>query len=93
VSHSILPWVCYRASRIIERVPVGDRHRVSLRFDAPEEARQFALAGGAELTVVAPAELRDAVIATAHAVVAAYGGAPPAGLTETLNGSSAGPAT
>ena len=93
VSHAILPWVCYRASRVVERVAVGDRYQVSLRFDAPEEARQFALAGGAELTVVAPAELRDAVIATAHAVVVAYGGAAAAGLPETLNGSSAGPAT
>jgi predicted DNA-binding transcriptional regulator YafY len=92
VSHSILPWVCYRSSRIIERVAQGDRYRVSLRFDAPEEARQFALAGGAELEVLAPLELRESVIATAHAVVAAYAGVP-AGVPETLNCSSAEPAT
>lgn len=78
VSQSILPWVCYRSSRVVEKVPVGDLVRVSLRFDAPEEARQFALAGGAELEVIAPQELRDYVIATAQAVVAAYAGATPA---------------
>lgn len=77
VSHAILPWVCYRSSRVVEKVPVGDLVRVSLRFDALEEARQFALAGGAELEVVAPQELREQVIATARAVIAAYAGAPP----------------
>ena len=30
--------------RVVEQSPAGDRFRVSLRFDAPEEARQFALA-------------------------------------------------
>jgi predicted DNA-binding transcriptional regulator YafY len=76
VTHALLPWVCYRSSRVVEKVPVGDLVRVSLRFDAPEEARQFALAGGAELEVIAPLELREHVIATARAVVAAYAGAP-----------------
>jgi predicted DNA-binding transcriptional regulator YafY len=76
VTHAILPWVCYRSSRLIAKTPVGDLVRVTLRFDAPEEARQFALAGGAELEVVAPQELREQVIATARAIVAAYAGAP-----------------
>jgi predicted DNA-binding transcriptional regulator YafY len=76
VTHAILPWVCYRSSRVIAKTPVGDLVRVSLRFDAREEARQFALAGGAELEVVAPQELREQVIATARAIVAAYAGAP-----------------
>jgi predicted DNA-binding transcriptional regulator YafY len=93
VTHSILPWVCYRSSRVVEKVQVGNRYRVSLRFDAPEEARQFALAGGSELEVVAPQELRDSVITTARAVVAAYAGAPAAELSKTLNCSSAAPAT
>ena len=72
VSHDIMPWVCYRSWRVVEQVPVGDRFRVSMRFDAPEEARQFALAFGAELEVIEPQELREHVIATARAVVAAY---------------------
>jgi predicted DNA-binding transcriptional regulator YafY len=93
VTHALLPWVCYRRYRLLEQAPAGDRYRVSLRFDAPEEARQFALAGGADLEVVAPQELREDVIATARAVVAAYAGASAPSLRETLNCSSAAPAT
>src|SRR5688572_7152948 len=79
VTQDILPWVCYRPWRVLERAPAGDRFRVSLRFDAPEEARQFALAHGAELEVLEPQELREYVIATAQAVLSAYAGAatPP----------------
>jgi predicted DNA-binding transcriptional regulator YafY len=72
VTHAILPWVCYRSWRVLEQTPQGERYRVSLRFDAPEEARQFALAYGAELEVLEPKELREYVIATARAVTAAY---------------------
>ena len=77
VTEHILPWVCYRPWRVLEQARVGERFRVSLRFDAPEEARQFALGHGAELEVLEPQELREHVIATAHAVVAAYAGAAP----------------
>jgi predicted DNA-binding transcriptional regulator YafY len=80
VTRAILPWVCYRSWRVLEQVAVGDRVRVSMRFDAPEECRQFALAFGAELEVVSPQELRDYVVATARAVAAAY--ARPAALAE-----------
>ena len=52
----MLPWVCYRSWRVLEQVAAGERFRVSLRFDAPEEARQFALSGGADVEVVAPQE-------------------------------------
>jgi predicted DNA-binding transcriptional regulator YafY len=88
---AIMPWVCYRPSRVIEQIRDGERFRVSLRFDAPEEAKQFALAHGAELEVVAPPELREYVIATAKAVVAAYAGSAPA--ATALNGSPGEPAT
>ena len=77
VTEHILPWVCYRPWRVLEQQRAGDRYRVSLRFDAPEEARQFALGHGAELEVLEPQELRDYVIATANAVVAAYAGSAP----------------
>jgi predicted DNA-binding transcriptional regulator YafY len=95
VSHSILPWVCYRSWRVLEQIPEGDRFRVSMRFDAPEECRQFALAFGAELEVVAPQELKDYVIATASAVLAAYASrsAPAANAPKAVNRSSAAPAT
>ncbi|RPI63398.1 MAG: YafY family transcriptional regulator [Lysobacterales bacterium] len=96
VTHGILPWVCYRSWRILEQVAAGERFRVSMRFDAPEEARQFALAFGAELEVLEPKELREYVIATARAVIAAYGeslkGASASGSHEPFNCSSAAPA-
>jgi predicted DNA-binding transcriptional regulator YafY len=88
---AIMPWVCYRASRVVEQVRDGERFRVLLRFDAPEEAKQFALAYGAELEVVAPPELREYVIATANAVVAAYATAATGGVA--LNCSSGAAAT
>jgi len=75
VTHHILPWVCYRSWRVIEQLPAGDRVRVTLRFDVPDEARQFALGFGTELEVLEPQELRDYVIATANAVAAGYAGA------------------
>ena len=79
VTEHILPWICYRPWRVLEQTPVGNhRYRVALRFDAPEEARQCALAHGAELEVLEPQELREYVIATAQAVLAAYAGAAPA---------------
>src|SRR6185503_6746726 len=82
----IMPWACYRPWRVLEQARVGDRYRVSLRFDAPEEARQFALGFGAELEVVEPLELREYVIATARAVVAAYAGsAPPQPAGDAIN--------
>jgi predicted DNA-binding transcriptional regulator YafY len=94
VTHDILPWVCYRSWRIVEQVQDGERFRVSMRFDAPEEARQFALAFGAELEVVAPSELREHVIAAASAVVAAYARETPARApVAPLNPSSAAPET
>jgi predicted DNA-binding transcriptional regulator YafY len=72
VAPVVLPWVAYRGWRVIEQVPIGERFRVSLRFDSPTEAQQFALAFGADLEVIEPQELRERVIAAAHATVAAY---------------------
>ncbi len=94
VTHHILPWVCYRSWRILEKIQDGERFRVSLRFDAPEEAKQFALASGTEIEVLAPKELRDYVIATANAVAAAYAGASPApAAIAAVSAASAAPAT
>jgi len=86
VTHQALPWVCYRPWRVLEQAPAGERVRVSLRFDAPEEAQQFALGLGAEIEVVEPQELREYVLATASAVLAAYSGSPqPAERAEVVN--------
>jgi predicted DNA-binding transcriptional regulator YafY len=94
VTAHVLPWVCYRPWRVLEQAPEGERFRVSMRFDAPEEARQFALGFGAELEVVEPQELRDYVLATAQAVLAAYAGsAPRQPLFDDVSRPSAGPVT
>jgi predicted DNA-binding transcriptional regulator YafY len=94
VTEHILPWVCYRPWRVLEQARAGERYRVSLRFDAPEEARQFALGHGAELEVLEPQELRDHVIATAHAVAARYAGAaPPSAATDAVSCPLTVPAT
>jgi len=69
---SILRWARYRGWRLEEETPEGDRVRIRLRFDADEEARQFASSFGPEIEVVEPAELRDAVIAAAREVVKRY---------------------
>jgi predicted DNA-binding transcriptional regulator YafY len=93
VTHHVLPWVCYRPWRVLAQGPAGDRVRVSMRFDAPEEARQFALGFGAELEVVEPQELRDYVLATARAVLAAYAGSAPLRSVLDTVSSSPAPAT
>lgn len=49
---------------------------LNIKFDAPHEAREYALRFGDRLEVVAPAELRAAVIETAARVVAFYAGRP-----------------
>jgi predicted DNA-binding transcriptional regulator YafY len=94
VTQRALPWISYRPWRLVEQSPAGERFRVSLRFDAPEEARQFALGLGAELEVLEPKELRDYVIATANAVAAGYAGGPAApSPIDPVSYSSAAPAT
>lgn len=47
-----------------------------VKFDAPHEAREYALRFGDRLEVVAPAELRAAVIDAAARIVALYAGRP-----------------
>jgi predicted DNA-binding transcriptional regulator YafY len=68
----ILRWIRYRGWRLEEETPEGDRVRVRVRFDAMEEARQFASSFGPEIEVVEPAELRKAVIIAAREVVKRY---------------------
>lgn len=69
----VMRWVRYRGWRVEEEVEDGDRVRVRVRFDAEEEARQFALSFGAAIEVLEPAELRAAVVAAAREVVERYG--------------------
>jgi predicted DNA-binding transcriptional regulator YafY len=67
-----LPWVRYRSRRVEQETAEGDRVRVRMRFDVADEALQFALALGAMLEVVEPAELRERVLAVARSLVSRY---------------------
>ena len=55
---AILRWVRYRGGRVEEQGPeagaTGARVRLRVRFDAAEEALQFALSFGPDLDVVEP---------------------------------------
>lgn len=63
----VMRWIRYRGWRLEEEQPNGERVRVRVRFDAEEEALQFALSFGADIEVVDPVELRAK---THHAAVA-----------------------
>jgi predicted DNA-binding transcriptional regulator YafY len=67
-----LPWVRYRGKRIEEQTDEGERVRVRVRFDVEFEALQFALALGATVEVIEPAELRERVLAVAKTLVSRY---------------------
>ncbi len=69
---SVMRWARYRGWRLEEETPDGERIRIRLRFDAEEEARQFALSFGADIEVIEPSPLRDAVIAAAREIVNRY---------------------
>jgi len=68
-SPAVMRWVRYRGWRLEEEVPQGDSIRLRLRFDAEEEAVQFALSFGGDIEVVEPDELRAKVLAGAREIV------------------------
>lgn len=69
---AVMRWVRYRGWRLEEETPEGDRVRVRLRFDAGEEALQFALSFGGAIEVIEPRELRDKVLAGALEIAGRY---------------------
>jgi len=71
-----LPRVRYYMRRVEEETDDGDRVRLRMRFDAEEEALQFALALGASVEVLEPAALRARVLATAESLVRRYAESP-----------------
>jgi predicted DNA-binding transcriptional regulator YafY len=73
VDPSVLRWARYRGWRLEEESPEGDRIRVRLRFDAEDEALQFALSFGPALDVLDPPALRDSTARAAAATAAKYG--------------------
>ncbi|MDR3702715.1 MAG: WYL domain-containing protein [Candidatus Sulfopaludibacter sp.] len=70
---AVMRWVRYRGWRLEEEMPEGNAVRVRLRFDAEEEALQFALSFGGAVEVLEPEELRGKVLAGARAIIARYG--------------------
>ena len=72
VKPAIMHWVKYRGWRVLEATPREDRIAVRVRFDAEEEAVQFALSYGADLEVVEPAALREQVASAAVAIAGIY---------------------
>lgn len=72
VAPAVMHWVRYRGWRLEEEGAEGKQVRIRMRFDAMVEAVQFALSFGADLAVVEPLELRDAVRQSAQAILDAY---------------------
>jgi predicted DNA-binding transcriptional regulator YafY len=72
VKPDVMRWIKYRGWRLLEETPHPPRIRVRLRFDAEEEAVQFALSFGSDLEVLEPAALRRRVIAAARAIPQVY---------------------
>ncbi|HVP47565.1 MAG TPA: YafY family protein [Bryobacteraceae bacterium] len=71
-SPAVMRWVRYRGWRLEQETPEGDRIRVRLRFDAEEEAVQFALSFGGDIEVIEPHELRAKALAGALAIAGIY---------------------
>lgn len=72
VAPSVMRWVRYRGWRLEEEREEGDRVRIRLRFDAEEEALQFALSFGGDVEVIEPIELRGKVLEAARTLVERY---------------------
>jgi len=72
VEPAVMRWVKYRGWRLLEEKAEAGRVAIRLRFDAAEEALQFALSFGAALEVVEPVELRTRVAEAAREILRAY---------------------
>jgi predicted DNA-binding transcriptional regulator YafY len=66
---SVMRWIRYRGWRLEDEIGQTGFVRVKLRFDAEEEAVQFALSFGGAVEVIEPPELRDKVFAGARAIL------------------------
>jgi predicted DNA-binding transcriptional regulator YafY len=73
VKPEAMPWVRYRGWRLQSEEPLGDRVRVTLRFDADFDVVYFALSLGAQVELLEPVELRERVRSAAAAIVELYG--------------------
>jgi predicted DNA-binding transcriptional regulator YafY len=72
VAQSVMRWARYRGWRLEEAHEEGNRVRIRVRFDAEEEALQFALSFGADAEVIEPTALRSRVLEAARGTVERY---------------------
>jgi len=72
VAPSVMRWARYRGWRLEEEREEGSRVLIRVRFDAEEEALQFALSFGGDIEVIEPAELRNRVLEAARGAVERY---------------------
>ena len=72
VAPSVMRWARYRGWRLEEEHEEGDRVRIRVRFDAEEEALQFALSFGGDVEVIEPPALRNSVLDAARGTVERY---------------------
>ena len=79
IAPAVLPWMGYmgRSSKVERSEPCEDGwSTLTMRFDAEEEACQFALSFGPDAEVLEPASLRERVAAAAAGVVSLYASPP-----------------
>lgn len=88
-SPAAMRWVRYRGWRLQEEQPLESSVRIRMRFDVEEEAVQFALSFGKDVTVVEPDSLRALVEQAAREMVESYSRDPTAASAQL---SSAAPA-
>jgi predicted DNA-binding transcriptional regulator YafY len=72
VAPSVMRWARYRGWRLEEEHEEGNRVRIRVRFDAEEEALQFALSFGADVEVIEPTALRNSVLEAARGTIDRY---------------------
>jgi len=72
VAPAVMRWARYRGWRLEEEHDEGERMRIRVRFDAEEEALQFALSFGADAEVIEPTDLRDKVLEAARGTIGRY---------------------
>ena len=69
---AVMRWVRYRGWRLESEAQQGNFIRIQLRFDAEEEALQFALSLGPDVEVLQPTALRDKTRETAANILRLY---------------------
>lgn len=69
---AVMRWVHYRGWRLELEAPEGDCVRIQLRFDAEEEALQFALSLGPDVELLEPIPLRDKIREAASNILRLY---------------------